>query len=210
MANKLALLAYAVQQSDTSRTALLKFTLSTAMAYHEAAVVDGDKAADEVKAAIKKAARDRGQDRKSVDRWVNNACKMGVFLAERLSPLLNWDATIDAVMDEAVAELAKLDVKNIAQLAVWAGVAKPEKAKVEKGADLAATLGAMADAGDVGAEYAGKPSEAKPEAAAMPQNEAPNPASLDLTALSDEQLAMLAEMVAAEMTARAKRVAIAA
>lgn len=211
MANMIGLLAYAVQQADTARGALLRSTVATALAYHEALVTQGDKAADEVKAAVKKAFRDRGEDRKTADRVVNNACKMAAPLIEKIAPRVsNWDNSVTGLMDEVLALLALDDVRNVAALAVYLGTAKPEKAKVEKGADLAATLGAMADAGDVGQQPAGKPSEAKPEPAAMSQNEAFSPASLDLSTLDNEQLAMLAEMIAAEMSARAQRVAIAA
>lgn len=207
MANKLALLAYAVQQADTSRTALLKFTVSAALAFHEANVVDGNKAGDEVKKALKKALRDRGEDRKTADRVVNNACKMGAPLAEKLGP--DMGLTVAETVDNILEHLALNGVKNVAGMAVYLGTAKPEKEKAEKGADLAATLGAMADAGNPGGEGMGDMSKPA-EPADMSQNEAFTPASLDLTALTDAQLAMLAEMVAAEMTARAKRAAIAA
>lgn len=208
MANMMGLLAYAVQQADTARGALLRSTVATALAYNEAAVVDGDKAADEVKAAVKKAFRDRGEDRKTADRVVNNACKMAAPLIEKIAPRVsNWDNSVAGLVDEILALLAMDDVRNVSALGVYLGIAKPEKAKVEKGADLAATLGVMADAGDAGAQAAGKPSEAKPEPD-MSQNEAPSPASLDLTALDDAALSMLAEMVAAEMQARKARKAL--
>lgn len=211
MADKLAMLAYAVEQADTSRTALLRFTVSAALAYAEASVIEGNKGGDEVKAALKLALRERGQDRKTADRVVNNACKLGMPLTLKINDAVDWNQPVIKVVQD-VLDLAALDgIKNAAGLAVWLGVAEPEKAKKEKGADLAATIGGMADAGGAGDAPMGEPSKAqKPQEAAMSQNETFTPASLDLTTLTDDQLAMLAEMVAAEMAARAGRAAIAA
>lgn len=212
MANLDGLLAYAVEQADTSRTALLRFTVSAALAYNEANVTAGNKAGDEVKAALKLALRNRGEDRKTADRVVNNAVKLGAPLVAKVGDVVDWGASV-AVVVQSILDLAALDgAKNAARFAVWLGVAEAEKPKAEKGADMAARIGALADAGGAGDSRMGDPSKPAPEAepADMSQNEAFTPASLDLTALTDAQLAMLAEMVAAEMTARAKRAAIAA
>jgi hypothetical protein len=75
------------------------------------------------------------------------------------------------------------------------------KVKEEPGADLAAMISGIADGGNPSGEDMGGMPEA-PEAPAMSQNETSDPAVLDLSKLSDEALAMLADMVAAEMVAR--------
>lgn len=207
MTNKIALLGFAVQQADNARGAMLKFHVAAALAYNAANIAEGNMAGDEVKAALKKALRDRGEDRKTADRWVNDAAKMAVPLVERVA--LDWSGTVADAVDGAIAALRQLDVRNVAELRVFCGLVKV-KAKDEPGADLAAMIAGVADGGNPSDEDMGGMPEA-PEAP-MSQIETPDPMTLDLSALSDEALAMLADMVAAEMTARqaARKAAIAA
>ena len=207
MTNKIALLGFAVQQADNARGAMLKFHVAAALAYNAANVSEGNLAGDEVKAALKKALRDRGEDRKTADRWVNDAAKMAVPLVERVA--LDWSGTVADAVDGAIAALRQLDVRNVAELRVFCGLVKV-KAKDEAGSDLAAMIGGVADGGNPADEDMGGMPEA-PEAP-MSQIETPDPQTLDLSKLSDEALAMLADMVAAEMTARqaARKAAIAA
>lgn len=208
MANFEGLLAYAVEQADNARGALLRFTVSAALAYNEANVTAGNKAGDEVKAALKLALRERGEDRKTADRVVNNAVKMGAPLVAKLADVVEWSDTVAAVVQSILDLLALDGVKNATRLAVWLGLADADKPKTEKGADLAARI--LAGDGS-GSAHMGKPSEAKTDPKPepdMPQNEAPSPASLDLTALDDDALSMLADMVAAEMQARKARKAL--
>lgn len=209
MSNKLALLGFAVQQADNARGAMLKFHVAAALAFNAANVTEGNLAGDEVKAALKKALRDRGEDRKTADRWVNDAAKMAVPLVERVA--LDWSGTVADGIDGAIAALRQLDVRNVAELRAFCGLVKV-KAKDEPGADLAAMIGGIADGGNPAGEEMGGMPEA-PEAPEVSQIETPvDPVTLDLSKLDDEALAMLAEMVAAEMVARqeARKAAIAA
>ena len=208
MSNKLALLGFAVQQADNARGAMLKFHVAAALAFNAANVTEGNLAGDEVKAARKKALRDRGEDRKTADRWVNDAAKMAVPLVERVA--LDWSGTVADGIDGAINALRQLDVRNVAELRVFCGLAKV-KGKDEPGSDLAAMIAGIADGGNPSDEDMGGMPEA-PEAPEVSQIETPvDPVTLDLSKLDDVALAMLADMVAAEMVARqeARKLALA-
>lgn len=212
MANKLGFLAYAVESADNSRTALLRFTIAAGLAYRETLVTEGGKEGDEVKAALKTALRNRGEDRKTADRVVNKAVKTGVPLFERFNEVIDWGKSVGAVVQDIIDLLALDGVRNVAAFEMYLGLKEAPKVKDEPGAKLADILNDMAD-GKAGDAFSGAPSPdkpAEPEPAAMSQNETFTVASLDLTQLTMDQLTMLADAVAAEMVARQQAVALVA
>jgi hypothetical protein len=133
--SNLAFLGYAIQQADTARDALLRFTVATAVAFHDASVTGGNGRGDEVRAALKAALRDRGENRKTADRWVNDACRAAPSLIARFAPDYERASVADVVSD--MLSRIKADASNTAQLFELLGVKKPGKETEPRGAELA-------------------------------------------------------------------------
>lgn len=206
MANKLGFLAYAVESADNSRTALLRFTIAAGLAYRDALVVEGGAAADEVKAALKTALRNRGEDRKTADRVVNKAVKAGVPLVEKFDAVIDWQKTVAEVVQDIIDLLALDGVRNVAALETYLGLVTVKAPKEDPGAALAA---AIEGADHTGSGMAGEPAKEKPAEPEMAMSQNETPATLDLAAMTMEQLQMLADAVAAEMAQRVSQLAIA-
>jgi hypothetical protein len=171
--NKVGFLGFAVAQAETARTAMLRFHVAAALAYHAANVTEGNGSGDEVKAALKLALRNGGTDRKTADRWVNDACKLAIPLVERFP--VDFMGTVSAVVDDVIAQLRSFDCRNVAEVKTFLGLDK-KKEKDVPGATLAEMISAMAG-GAVGDEDAG----GAPEAPEAP--EAPAPAPFDAASL---------------------------
>ena len=147
---------YAGEQFGVKREAFLRFTIATALAYHGASVIGGNGAGDDIKSGIKKALRDRGENRKTADENVNNACKAALPLVEKYGAALSFDGAISATI-EALRGALRLDsINSTYDLMVALGVKgkRAKKEKEEAGVESAARILAAQDAG-AGEESAG-------------------------------------------------------
>ena len=140
---------YAGEQFGAGREAFLRFTLATALAFHGASVIGGNAAGDDIKAGLKKALRDRGENRKTANENVNNACAAALPLMEKYGAALSFDGAIGATIETLRGNLRLDGINSTFDLMVALGVKgkRNAKAKEEEGAESAARILAAQEEG---------------------------------------------------------------
>jgi len=197
--NGLGFMAYGAEQYGTARAALLRFTIAAAIAVHFAEL-DGTQKV--VKNGLVVALKNRGENEKTAYRHVGNAAKASAALMEKVQPDLS--GSIADAVNNAIETLTAMGALNATDALRLCGVgSKDKESAADKAARMAADMAAAIDGtSSDGEASAGVMGAADTATAQDSQNEKIDPAALDLSSLDYKQLALLAQMVAAEMLAR--------
>lgn len=170
MANRLALIAYAVRQAETWRLSHLKSTVAGALAIYAANTEEGEEGGKAVAEAFRDALEANGMPKSTRNRHVRNAEKLAGPLAARFA--INWECGIAEAVDHIVSgpahsepnrkpeTLADIGARNVDQLLEFFGLDKQAGRKVEPkpGETLAAALaGVLAAGGGDGSETLDRP-----------------------------------------------------